>query len=62
MWKLVGATHVEITNFIEQEDSSSCEILKERAIEAKNKLDQAYVYWNENDEDFDDDRKEMMKP
>ena len=59
MWKLVGATHVEITNFIEQEDSSSCEILKERAIEAKNKLDQAYVYWNENDEDFDDDRKEI---
>lgn len=60
-WSLVGATHIEIVDNTKEkiEDSEEYIFVKERKV--RNAIDligSKYVYWDENDNEFNDERKE----
>lgn len=54
-WRLVGATHLEITN---PQKSTSEQTKENRSLIVYNLLSKRYVYWDENDLEFNDERKE----
>lgn len=55
-WRLVGATHIEIVDPLKSTSKSSKE---EKAKIVYELLSQSYVYWDENDMDYNDGRKEL---
>ena len=64
-WSLVRATHLEIINdtiekIIDDEVNQNLELLvkKAKANYVINLLNEKYVYWNDKDEEFPDDRKQ----
>lgn len=64
-WSLVRATHLEIINnstekIKNKETNEEIEKITKvkKANEALNLIEDKYVYWNENNEDFNDERKE----
>ncbi|OCK51069.1 DUF262 domain-containing protein [Chryseobacterium arthrosphaerae] len=62
-WSLIGATHLEIiNNTTEKINGSETEehisIKKRKAKEVIDLVNEKFVYWNENDADFKDSRKE----
>ena len=65
-WSLIGATHLEIIkNSIEKikisESNNEIDILvkKRKAMEAISLINEKFVYWDENDSEFKDNRKEF---
>lgn len=64
-WSLVATTHLEIINDIiekvkneETDEDQDVLIKKRKAQENINLINEKYVYWNENDEEYNDGRKE----
>lgn len=55
-WRLVGATHIEIVDPAKSTSKSSKEEKAENVYEL---LSQANVYWDENDMEYNDGRKEL---
>lgn len=55
-WRLVGATHIEIVDPVKSTSKSSKEEKAENVYEL---LSQAHVYWDENDMEYNDGRKEL---
>lgn len=58
IYSLVGATHLEIVNNTPEKDDEKVIIKERKAREAIELLNSKYVYWNETDEEFKDNRKE----
>jgi len=64
-WSLVEATHLEIINDViekvkneETDEEQEIRNKKRKAQESINLINEKYVYWNENDEEYNDGRKE----
>lgn len=64
-WSLIGATHLEIINNVVEktknektDEEQEIEIKIRKAREAINIINERYVYWNENNEEYNDGRKE----
>lgn len=56
-WTLVDATHNEIINkFTENKNNEEVKIKEKKAIKAIDLVSEKYVYWDENNEYFKDDR------
>lgn len=60
-WAIVKATHMEIVSHVKENENDSKEIsIRERkAQKALDLINSKYVYWDENDNDYKDDRKEF---
>lgn len=61
-WSLVNATHFEIINDTKEINSKTnkeCLIKMEKAISAIDLLNEKFVYWDENDTEYNDSRKEF---
>jgi Protein of unknown function DUF262./Protein of unknown function (DUF1524). len=64
-WSLVGTTHLEIVNHViekvkneETDEEQDVLIKKRKAQENINLINEKFVYWDENDEEYNDGRKE----
>lgn len=58
-WALIGATHLEITNnTTEKQDDLEILTKKRKSQDALELINAQYVYWDENDEEHNDNRKE----
>lgn len=64
-WSLVGATHLEIINQVvekvkneETDEEQNVLIKRRKAQENINLINEKFVYWDENDEEYNDGRKE----